>query len=198
MNNRFLTLISSQQINHFEHQGEFVSSLPLDWSLTSLTPFAVCLPFSFCTLDIDHSTWQPFKHRRPEICWMLSIPNASPSSNTSAHSVHSASIPNPAPTGPSAHSSVSALCALSRHSSLPLTVLTILQVLCAFRTKREYCDGHHDVAPICEQFLTDKGCKYRKESDHPWLARSHDVELRRCMDVMLKPHRLGLYGVQHY
>ncbi|KAK6004320.1 hypothetical protein QM012_008182 [Aureobasidium pullulans] len=78
------------------------------------------------------------------------------------------------------------------------TLKRVCSVLCAFRTKREHCDGYHDVAPICEQFLTDKGCKYRKESDHPWLARSHDVELRRCMDVMLKPHRLGLYGVQHF
>ncbi|KAH0359715.1 hypothetical protein KCU65_g9813, partial [Aureobasidium melanogenum] len=74
----------------------------------------------------------------------------------------------------------------------------LCSVLCAFRTKREYCDGHHDVAPLCEQFLTDKGCKYRKEEDHPWMDRSHDLELRRCLDVMLKPHRLGLYGVQHF
>jgi hypothetical protein len=75
--------------------------------------------------------------------------------------------------------------------------LTRVQVLCVFRSSREYCDSHHDVAPICDMFLTDKGCKYRKEGDHPWLARSHDIELRECMDVMIKPHRLGLYGVQH-
>jgi hypothetical protein len=75
--------------------------------------------------------------------------------------------------------------------------LTDLQVLCVFRSNREFCNGHHDVAPICDQFLTDKGCKYRKEGDHPWLVRSHDVELRECMDVMIKPHRLGLYGVLH-
>ncbi|KAI4854177.1 hypothetical protein E4T44_00346 [Aureobasidium sp. EXF-8845] len=73
----------------------------------------------------------------------------------------------------------------------------VCYVLCVFRSNHEYCDGHHDVAPICDMFLTDKGCKYRKEGDHPWLARSHDVELRECMDVMIKPHRLGLYGVQH-
>lgn len=153
---------------------------------------------SIQTLECDHSTWQPSKHHLPKIPWTLSTTNASLSSNTSAHSVPSASIPSPVLMAPSAPSSVSALCAFSLHSSLPFKVLTILQVLCAFRTKREYCDGHHDVAPICEQFLTDKGCKYRKEGDHPWLARSHDVELRRCMDVMLKPHRLGLYGMQHF
>ncbi|KAI4853314.1 hypothetical protein E4T44_00919 [Aureobasidium sp. EXF-8845] len=77
------------------------------------------------------------------------------------------------------------------------TLKRVCYVLCVLRSNREYCDGHHDVAPICDQFLTDKGCKYRKESDHPWLARSHDIELRQCMDVMIKPHRLGLYGVQH-
>ncbi|KAI4717608.1 hypothetical protein E4T48_06142 [Aureobasidium sp. EXF-10727] len=78
------------------------------------------------------------------------------------------------------------------------TLKRVCSVLCAFRTNQGYCDGHHDVAAICEQFLTDKGCKYRKESDHPWFDKSHDVELRACMDVMIKPHRLGLYGVQHF
>ncbi|KAI5203334.1 hypothetical protein E4T39_04277 [Aureobasidium subglaciale] len=77
--------------------------------------------------------------------------------------------------------------------------LTISQVLCSFRTNTsgQPCDGHHHISAICEQFLTDKGCRYRKEDDHPFLPRSHDFELRRCMDVMLKPHRLGLYGVQN-
>ncbi|CAD0090128.1 unnamed protein product, partial [Aureobasidium vineae] len=75
---------------------------------------------------------------------------------------------------------------------------TLKRVLCAFRTNQGHCDGHHDVAAVCGQFLTDKGCKYRKEGDHPWFDKSHDVELRTCMDVMVKPHRLGLYGVQHY
>ncbi|CAC9894574.1 hypothetical protein D6C90_02334 [Aureobasidium pullulans] len=74
----------------------------------------------------------------------------------------------------------------------------VCYVLCAFRTTGSYCDGDHQVSAICQQFLTDKGCRYRKEDDHPFLGRSHDVELRRCMDVMLKPHQLGLYGVEHF
>ncbi|KAI4760325.1 hypothetical protein E4T52_06747 [Aureobasidium sp. EXF-3400] len=77
------------------------------------------------------------------------------------------------------------------------TLKRLCHVLCKFRCNTGDCDGHHDVAPMCDQFLTDKGCKHRKEDDHPWFARSHDFELRRCMDVMIKPHTLGLYGVQH-
>ena len=76
--------------------------------------------------------------------------------------------------------------------------LTNCQVLCGFRSNLQPCDGHHDMAPMCDMFLTDKGCKYRKDEDHPWFPRSHDFELRRCMDVMIEPHRLGLYGVQHF
>ncbi|CAD0099867.1 unnamed protein product [Aureobasidium mustum] len=90
---------------------------------------------------------------------------------------------------------LSGFCPFSLNSKpCPHGTKCTLKRLCS----REYCDGYHDVAPICEQFLTDKGCKYRKEGDHLWLPRSHDIELRRCMDVMLKPHRLGLYGVQYF
>ncbi|KAH0293739.1 hypothetical protein M436DRAFT_71617 [Aureobasidium namibiae CBS 147.97] len=77
------------------------------------------------------------------------------------------------------------------------TLKRLCYVLCDFRSNQRHCDGFHDIAPICEQFLTDKGCKYRNEGDHPWFPRSHDIELRRCMDVMIEPHRLGLYGVKH-
>ncbi|KAI5239957.1 hypothetical protein E4T43_06413 [Aureobasidium subglaciale] len=74
----------------------------------------------------------------------------------------------------------------------------VCYVLCSFRTNTigQPCDGHHHISAICEQFLTDKGRRYHKDDDHPFLPKSHDIELRRCMDVMLKPHRLGLYGVK--
>lgn len=118
--------------------------------------------------------------------------------NISAATAPSPSTPSLALTALSVRSSASAMYASPPCASLPTEDADhSQQVLCDFRSNQRHCDGFHDVAPICEQFLTDKGCKYRTESDHPWFPNSHDFELRRCMGVMIEPHRLGLYGVKH-
>ncbi|THW99692.1 hypothetical protein D6D18_04712 [Aureobasidium pullulans] len=114
----------------------------------------------------------------------FSINSTAPASQNSNTSVHTAPSPSTQNAAPTAQNAYSRKCAT--------------YVLCAFRTTGSYCDGDHHVSALCQQFLTDKGCRYRKEDDHPFLGRSHDVELRRCMDVMLKPHQLGLYGVEHF